>query len=698
MLITTPESLSLLISYPDANERVKSLQCVVVDEWHELMGSKRGVQTELGLARLRFFRPELRTWGLSATIANIEEATETLIGSPARLNRITAPDTKQIEITTLLPDQIERFPWAGHLGARMAEPVAKAIESAGTSLVFTNTRSQTELWFRALLQQRPDWLDKLAVHHGSIDRNVRLAIEGMLREGRFKAVICTSSLDLGVDFAPVDQVIQIGSPKGIARAMQRAGRSGHQPGAVSRIVFVPTQAFELLEFSATRLAVQRRALEPREPVMLALDVLAQHLVTVASGGGFDADELLAEVRTTHAFAAMTDEQWGWVLDFVHRGGPTLKAYPQYARVQQDETGLWKIASDRLAKMHRMSIGTIVSDSSVLIKTTRGKYLGSVEESFAAKLRPGDVFFFAGKSLEFVRLREMTLQVRPAKTKKGGVPRWAGSRMPMSASLSAVVRERLDEAADGIFVDEEMQSLRPILDLQQRWSIIPRHDQVLVEYVRTRDGHHHFVFPFQGRLAHEGLSALMAYRFARLHSAPITATFNDYGLELLSTSRLAVTASDWLSVLSPDNLLEDVLACVNSGELGRRHFREIARIAGLLVPMRPGAQRSTRQLQASSELFYDVFVEFDPTNLLLEQSRREVLDRQLELTRLRAALLRITSGQLILIEPPKLTPMSFPLFAEQIGSQQLRSETPTQRIERISKQLELAADDLLSHSD
>ncbi|MBV8781603.1 MAG: ligase-associated DNA damage response DEXH box helicase, partial [Phycisphaerae bacterium] len=622
VLVTTPESLSLLISYPDIAGRVEHLRCLVVDEWHELMGTKRGVQAELGLARLRAFRPDLRLWGLSATIANVDEAMETLLGArrgrlsdhAARM-KISAPDHKQIEVKTLIPDQIERFPWAGHLGARMAEPVAQAIESAGTTLVFTNTRSQTELWFRALLQRRPDWLDKLAVHHGSIDRGVRSRIEQMLRTGQLKAVVCTSSLDLGVDFAPVDQVIQIGSPKGIARAMQRAGRSGHQPGAVSQIIFVPTQAFELLEFSATRLAVDRRALEPRDPVTLSLDVLAQHLVTVGAGGGFDADEMLAEIRTTHAFAAITDEQWGWVLDFIQRGGPSLVAYPQYARVRPDESGRWKIVSDRLARMHRMSIGTIASDSSVLIKMTSGRTLGSVEESFAAKLRPGDVFSFSGRTLEFVRLHEMTAQVRKAKSKSGSVPRWMGSRLPMSVSLAATVRERLAETADGIYADIEMETLRPILELQRRWSVIPRQSQVLIEYVKTRDGHHHFVFPFQGRLAHEGLSALMTFRFARRHSAPITATFNDYGLELLSTERLATTADEWLDVLTADRLLEDVLYCVNSGELGRRHFREIARIAGLLVPMRPGVQRSTRQLQASSELFYDVFSEFDPDNLL-----------------------------------------------------------------------------------
>jgi ATP-dependent Lhr-like helicase len=282
ILVTTPESASLLLSYPDSPTRFETLRCVIVDEWHELIGTKRGAQTELALARLRGFAPSLRTWGLSATIANSQEAISALVGPAATDNArsIVAPDTKPILVESILPERIERFPWAGHLGTRMVEPVIERIESAGGTLVFTNTRSQSEMWFRALLQARPQWLGKIALHHGSLDRKLRSSVEQMLRAGELRAVVCTSSLDLGVDFWPVDQVIQIGSPKNIARAIQRAGRSGHQPGATSRLVCVPTQAFELVEFSAVRRAVDRRAVELREPVTLALDVLAQHVATV----------------------------------------------------------------------------------------------------------------------------------------------------------------------------------------------------------------------------------------------------------------------------------------------------------------------------------------------------------------------------------------------------------------------------------
>jgi ATP-dependent Lhr-like helicase len=689
VLVTTPESLSLLLSYPDVAERFAMLRCVVVDEWHELMGNKRGVQVQLALAHLRGVQPAVRTWGLSATIANMDDAVATLLGPGAanRAVKIDAPDHKVFHLHSLLPDTIERFPWAGHLGTRMTEPVARAIESAGSTLVFTNTRSQSEIWFRALLAARPQWIGEMAIHHGSIDRKLRQAVEGMLRDGKLRAVVCTSSLDLGVDFWPVDQVIQIGGPKGIARMLQRAGRSGHRPGEVSRIVCVPTQTLELVEFSAARLGMEQRATESRDPVLLPLDVLAQHVLTIAAGDGFDGAQLSREVRNTHAFASLTDEQWAWVIDFAQRGGPSLVAYPHFARLRL-ENGRWTIASDAIARMHRMNVGTITSDGAVSVQFVTGRHLGSVEETFAAKLKQGDSFAFAGRVVQFVRLHDMTVQVRLATSKRGTVPRWYGGRLPMSASLARAVRVRLDEAAQGTFVDAEMQHVRPVLELQARWSRLPRMGEVLIEHTKTRDGHHHFLYTMQGRLAHEGLAALLAYRLGA--RGPITATFNDLGIELLATVELATTIDEWMAALSRDRLLDDVLACLNTGELTKRHFREIARIAGLLVPLRPGAHRSVRQLQASSGLFFDVFSEFDPQNLLLEQARREVLQQQLEFSRLRRALEQIGQQRLVLTSPKRLTPLAFPLWAERIQSQQLRSESAGQRIERVARQLEAAA--------
>jgi ATP-dependent Lhr-like helicase len=712
VLITTPESLSLLLSYPGTVERFEHLQAVIVDEWHELMSSKRGVQTELGLARLRQLttpppkpgsevprRPgssadksTLRIWGLSATLANPTEALSTLVG-PGNAKRgeiISAPDDKSIQIDSIIPDQIERFPWAGHLGTRLVDKVIDKIEKARTTLVFTNTRSQSELWFRALLLARPDWIGLIGLHHGSIDRKIRHAVEDLLRQNKMKAAVCTSSLDLGVDFWPVDQVIQIGSPKSVARAMQRAGRSGHQPGAASRLICLPTQAFELVEFSAARHAIEVRNLESREPIRLALDVLAQHVVTIAAGDGFDAAELLAEVRTTHCFEHLTDEQWQWVLDFAHRGGASLSAYPRFARIQQTDTGRWTIASDSLARAHRTNIGTIASDGSVIIAFQSGRRLGSVEESFVAKMKPGDTFVFAGRTLEFRRLRDMVAHVTTSKKKSGAVPRWMGGRLPLSESLAIEVCQRLDQAAHGEYADAEMQKIKPILELQARWSAIPRLGEMLIETTTTRDGHHHYLYPFLGRLVHEGLAGLLGYRLGKIGFKPITAAFNDYGIELLSPAEMNLAEKDYHALLSPENLLEDIVAALNSGELAKRHFREIARIAGLLVPDRPAGFKTTRQLQASSSLFYDVFVEFDPENLLLIQARREVLERHMEFTRLKSAVVQMTAKNFVLLPTRRIGPLAFPLWTERIASQQVKFESASARIERLALQLEKAA--------
>jgi ATP-dependent Lhr-like helicase len=692
VLVTTPESLSLLLSYPDARERLASLQSVVVDEWHELLGSKRGVQVELGLARLRRWSPTLRTWGLSATLGHLDEAMDTLLGS-RQGELVHAAIEKPVVVETLLPTSIERFPWAGHLGLRMQDAVLGAIERAASTLVFCNTRSHAETWFRTLLDRRPQWAGEVAIHHGSLDRAVRRQVEDLLRAGRLRAVVCTSSLDLGVDFAAVEQVIQVGSPKGVARLMQRAGRSGHSPGRVSRVLCCPTHAFELVEFSAARGAIERRQVERRVPLEKPLDVLVQHLVTIAAGGGFDAGELLAEIRTTRAYRALRDEEWAWVIDFVARGGPSLTAYPRFARITRRDDGVWVVADDRIARQHRLNIGTIVADGMMQVVLGRSRKLGTIEESFIGKLKPGDVFVFAGRSLEFIAAREMTARVRLARRRAGPIPQWAGGRFPLSTQLAEAVRDRLASFARGEAGDPEMAAVAPILAVQQRWSAIPSPGELLIERTRSREGSHAFVYPFLGRLVHEGLAAVLAYRLSRGgEERPVTATFNDYGVELLSPTPLPDDAPAWRALLRIDGLLEDLLACLNAGELMRRQFREISRVAGLVVVSTPGSPRPVRHLQASSALFYDVFREFDPGNLLLAQARREVLERQLEVGRLASALQVLASQSIDVRATRRFTPLAFPIWAQRIQSQTIRVESAQERIDRVLRSLEKAADD------
>ena len=688
-LVTTPESLTIFLTRDDATELFADLRLVVVDEWHELMSTKRGVQTELALARLRALRPGLRTWGLSATIGNLDVALHALLGSEATHGLIVrGVEPKRVIVDALIPPAVERFPWAGHLGTQMLPQVVAAIEEGESAIVFTNTRSQTEIWYQAILEARPDWAGVIALHHGSLDRRKREWVEDGLRAGRLRCVVATSSLDLGVDFSPVDRVLQVGSPKGIARLLQRAGRSGHRPGAPSRVSCVPTNALELIEVAAARDGIDAGAIESRVPLTRPLDVLAQHLVTVASGGGFIPEELAAEVRSTHAYASLPDDEWRWVLDFVSRGGDALRAYPEYARVVVQE-GRWVVANPFIARRHRQAIGTIVSDGQIAVHYLRGGTLGSVEESFIARLRPGDRFVFGGTPVEFLRVRDMKAWVRRAPNGRGVIPRWMGSRLPMSDPLAEMLRRRLGEAARGIFRGPEMEAVRPLLEVQARWSRIPAPTELLVERVKTREGHHLFCFPFEGRLVHEGLAALVAFRLARLVPITFTMAANDYGFELLSVEPAPLEAALASGVLSPEGLVDDVPASLNAAELARRQFREIARVAGLVFPGLPRSGKTARQLQASSGLFFDVLQRHDPANLLLSQAHREVLERQLESSRLGRALARLSRAHVVTTTPKRVTPLAFPLLVDRARAR-VSSESLLDRIRRMQLVLERAA--------
>ena len=689
-LVTTPESLCIMLASPDAESRFADLRLIVCDEWHELMGSKRGVQTELALARLRAMRPQVRTWGVSATLGNLEEARDTLLAGQDGMIVHGVQGEPPI-IDSLLPERMERFPWSGHMGMQMVGPVIGAIEEGRTCLVFTNTRAHSELWYQEILARRPDWEGVVALHHGSLARETRDEVESGLKAGLLRAVVCTSSLDLGVDFPPVDRVVQIGSPKGVGRLLQRAGRSGHRPGIASRVSCVPTHAFELVEVAAAREAAEAGHLEPREGLRRPLDVLAQHLVTVACGSGFRDDPMREEVERTHAYRGLSDAEWQWTLDFVTRGGESLRAYPEYRRVTLCEDGVYRVDSDEIARRHRMSVGTIVADATIAVQTMNRAKLGSIEESFLSRLKPGDRFLFAGRSLEFVRVKDMTAWVRIAKSGVGGVPRWSGARMPLTGALSQSMRGILAQAKHGVLDSPEMRALGPILDIQSRWSAIPDEDELLVEHVRDREGHHLFVYPFEGRLVNEGLAALIAHRLSR--RTPITFTFsmNDYGFELLSAERAPLDEALMDGLFDTGNVTHDVQEALNSGEMAKRQFREIARVAGLIFPGFPGMGKNAKQLQASSGLFYDVFARYDPENLLLRQARQEVLERQLEESRLVSALYRLGASRVVQTSPRRATPLAFPLLVDR-WRETVSSESLSDRVARMTLQLEAEADD------
>jgi ATP-dependent Lhr-like helicase len=689
-LVTTPESLSLMLSNADAREKLSSLRLIVVDEWHELLGNKRGVMTELAIARLRKWNPRLRIWGLSATLGNVEESLDRLVpGSSTPKRIVKGVSDKKVVIDTLIPPEVVKFPWAGHTGLAMLEHVVDAIDSSRSTLVFTNVRSQAETWYQALLEARPEWAGLIGLHHGSLDGDVRKWVEQGLKEGKLKAVVATSSLDLGVDFSPVERVLQIGSPKGVARLLQRAGRSGHAPGQASRVTCVPSHLLEFVESAAARRKALAGRIESRRPVDRPLDLLTQHLVTIAAGEGFRADEMRAEVMATRAFEALGDAEWQWALDFVTRGGDALKAYPDYHKVVQDEAGVYRVKDAAIARRHRMSIGTIVSDAAVNICFRNGRRLGNVEESFIARLAKGDHFIFAGQVLEFMRVENMTAYVKPGKPGAALIPRWDGGRCPLSSEVSDGIRELLELHVEGRADEPEMKAVDRLLRLQHAWSKVPRRHEMLVEQTETREGHHIFFYPFEGRQVHMGLSALLAYRIARNKAQTFTLSFTDYGFELMSRDRYELGPLMRGGLFSTDNLLEDMLASLNAAELSKRQFREIARVAGLVFQGYPGQPKTNRQVQATSGLIYEVFARWDPSNPLLGQAEREVLERQLEFSRLAEALQRMRATPVILRHTHKPSPFAFPIMVSRFR-EKLTSEKLADRVRRMQLEYDKAA--------
>ncbi|HUM46870.1 MAG TPA: ligase-associated DNA damage response DEXH box helicase [Chitinophagales bacterium] len=681
-LITTPESLHLLLTVGESEKLFSNLQVIVVDEWHELFGSKRGVLVELALSRIKAIKPGLKIWGISATIGNLSQSIEVLLGNDFKGNKceVVAKINKKINIRSVIPEEIERFPWAGHLGTRLIPQILPILEQSRSTLLFTNTRGQAEMWYQQLLNYAPDLAGTIAIHHGSLSKEVRAWVESALHNDRLKVVVCTSSLDLGVDFTPVETVIQVGSPKGVARFLQRAGRSGHQPDAESNIYFVPTHSLELIEGAALKEAVERHILEDRIPYIKPFDVLVQYLVTLAVGDGFRHEEIFREIRTTYAFAEVTEDEWDWVLQFITTGGSSLENYQEFSKVEEAD-GIFKVYDKKIALRHRLSIGTIVADTSMAIRYLTGGNIGSIEEYFISRMNPGDVFWFGGKCLSLVRVRGNTAYVRKIKPTKGQIPSWQGGRMPLSSQLSAMIRKKIDEAKHHVEKDIEVKVLKPLLDLQEERSLLPSLNEFLMEQLETDEGHHCFFFPFEGRLVHEGMAALFAYRIALIKPISFSIAMNDYGFELLSDSPIPLEEAIAQDLFSTENLLAYIQASVNATEMAMRRFREVARIAGLIFQGFPGRQEKERHLQTSTQLLFKVFSEYDPKNLLLRQCYQEVLDFQLEELRMRRALMRINSQQAIIKRPAKPTPFAFPIMVDRMR-EKLTSEKLEERVKKM----------------
>lgn len=712
IMIITPESLHLFLAQKGYPERLRTVKTIAIDEWHELIGSKRGVQVELALSRLLHLQryhgiPTASIWGISATIGNLEEAMEVLMApltdkeAHQKNILIKAAVHKTVRVDSIVPDEIEKYPWAGHLGLKLVHKVIPVIREKESTLIFINTRGMSELWYQAILTAAPDLAGAIALHHGSIDRELRDWVEENLHTGRLKAVVCTASLDLGVDFRPVDTVIQVGSPKGVARFLQRAGRSGHRPDEVSQIYFLPTHSLELLEAAALKEAIAEEFIESRPPLMLCFDVLIQYCCTLAISEGFESDALLKEIRTTFCYRDITDEEWAEILYHIHSGGNALQQYEEYKKVECID-GLYRMPSRRLAMRHRMHIGTIVSDAMLKVKFFSGGYVGVIEEYFISRLEPGDVFTLAGRNLELVMIKEMTVLVKKSNDKKSQVPSWVGGRMPLSANLGKKLRQQLSIASSmlsyqptaspkgkDLFHQEEpakeIRVLEALLQLQEDLSRVPRADELLIEQIETKDGFHLFVFPFEGRLVHEAMAAILAYRISRIRPITFSFAMNDYGFELLSDQPIPVDDSNVYELFSPEHLFEDIQRSVNSTEMAKRKFRDIAVIGGLIFQGYPGEHKKARHLQASASLLFKVFSEYEKNNLLLRQAYQEVFDQQMEEQRLREMLQRIQDARIVLTFPEKLTPFCFPIKVDSMR-EDLSSEKLEDRVRKMQQQL------------
>ncbi len=683
--VTTPESIHLLFASKGYSKLFKTVEFIVVDEWHELLGSKRGVQIELIIAKLRTLNPNLKVWGISATIGNLPQAKDILLHNFLNSTIVTTHIKKEVIIETILPDMVEEYSWAGHLGLKMLPKILPIIEQSKSTLIFTNTRSQCEIWYQNILQTAPALSGQIALHHGSLSDKIRQWVEDNLHTGLLKVVVATSSLDLGVDFNPVDTVIQIGSPKGIARLLQRAGRSGHKPGAVSKLYYLPTNTLEIIDGAAIKEAIANNSIEQRIPYVQSFDVLIQYLVTLAVSEGFEPNQVFEEIRQTHCYQFINWEEFEWCLNFITKGGQSLNAYDEFHKVVI-ENGRYLVTSKTITTLHRLSMGTIVGDGMMQVKYFTGKRLGTIEEYFISRLKVGDVFWFAGKNVEIQSIKNMEVLVKKSTAKNGIIPSWMGGRMSFSSQLSDGIREQIDWYTEQKIPHYEMAALKPLLNIQAAQSHIPNKNELLIEQLETKDGFHIFIYPFEGRNVHEGMAAIVAHRIGLLKPITFSIAMNDFGFELLSDTSVDMNEVLDNNLFSNNRLYEDAIQSMNATEMAKRKFRDIASIAGLIFNGYPGKTVKTKHIQASAQLFFKVFETYEKNSLLLKQAYQEVMDFQLDIQRMQIAFNRIEKQQIIVKQITKPSPFCFPMIVDRLR-EKFTNEPIEVRIKKMIKALE-----------
>ncbi|NNG05266.1 MAG: ligase-associated DNA damage response DEXH box helicase [Inquilinus sp.] len=662
MLMTTPESLALMLSYTDAKQIFGGLRCVIVDELHALAGIKRGDLLALGLARLAALAPACRRVGLSATVAHPQALTAWLSktgrADAGDVRVVTGPPGLQPEMSILKTK--ERLPWSGHMAVHAIAEVYQRIRDAGTTVVFVNTRAQAELVFQELWRLNEDTLP-IALHHGSLAREQRRKVEAAMAAGNLRAVVATSSLDLGIDWAAVDLVVQVGAPKGVSRLLQRIGRSNHRLDLPSQALLVPANRFEVLECRAAMDGVREMTLDGDPPPPGGLDVLAQHVTGTACSGPFDAESLYAEVTSAAPYAALARHDFDDVLDFVATGGYALGAYERYRRLKSDGKGRWRVAGPGVARAYRMNVGTIVEAVTLKVKVRRGPLLGEVEEYFANGLVPGDTFMFAGQLLRFEGIRQTVLLCSRGGEGDPKVPAYGGGRLPLSTHLADRVRAMLEDPGAWRHLPAAVQEW---LRLQGYRSVLPKRNNLLVETFPRGGKFFMVAYTFEGRNAHQTLGMLLTRRMERAGLGPLGFVATDYVLATWSLER----PTDMASLFAEDMLGDDLEAWIEESSLLRRTFRNVAVIAGLIERRYPGQEKTGRQVTISSDLIYDVLRQHEPDHVLLRATRADAARGLTDIERV-GALLKRAAGRIEHRRLDRISPLAVPILLE-IGREQV----------------------------
>lgn len=652
VLLTTPESLSLLLSFPDSFELFKGLKRVVVDEIHAFATQKRGDLLALSLTRLQAIAPDMQRVGLSATVASPEAFREWLApwGDIDSVALVDGEKGAEPEVEILLP-QDEYVPWGGHAATWAIPQLYEEIRKNRTTLVFTNTRFLAEYIFQQLWNANEENLP-IGIHHGSLSKESRRKVEGAMARGELRALVCTASLDLGVDWGDIDLVVQMGAPKGSSRLLQRVGRAGHRLDTPSRALLVPGNRFEFLEAMAAKEAVDEGKRDGEEFRPGTLDVLAQHVMACACAAPFSEVDLLAEVRSSLAYSWVDEELWSRVINFVATGGYALKAYDKFRRITRDAGGTWRLTHPDQAHKYRMNAGIIVDSEMLNVRFRNGRSLGKVEERFAASLAPGDTFQFSGMTLEVEQLKDMDLVVR-ASTRAAMIPSYGGLRLPLTTDLADRVRGLLvDRAGWGRFPDD----VRECLEVQDWHSRLPGPDNLLVESFPHGGREYTVYYTFAGWNANQSLGMLITKRMEDMGLMPGGFVANDYSLAVWGLRPVR----DPLPLLSPDILANEFVDWVQDSYLLRRAFREVAVIGGLVERKHPGKRKTGRQVTFSTDLIYDVLKKYEPDHVLMQAAWADARTKLTDIARL-AEVLETAAQRVVHVELEKVSPLAVPVM-------------------------------------